>query len=103
MRCKDCEMIPLVDIPSPTDYLSAMQSFHGMILQGTMEAVYESMPIELMIAGGINTAQKFFHQFRCKNCGTIYGIFVNMTAGGQIKINDRVFDPADYPDTKEEG
>lgn len=103
MRCEKCEMIPLVDFGSPADYMAALQSFHGMVLQGTVEPLYQSMPIDLMLAGGINTADKFFHQFRCKECGTIYGMFVNMKAGGQIKINEKVFDPTEYPDKKEEG
>ena len=33
---------------------------------------------------------------------TIYGMLCNTHTGGQIKINDKVFDPADYPDKKED-
>jgi len=98
MRCNKCDMIPLEEFGSPADYMNALRSFHGMILDGSVEVVYESMPIELMLAGGINTCPKFFHQFRCKTCGTLYGMFANMTAGGQIKINEKVFDPRNYPD-----
>ena len=47
-------------------------------------------------------AEKLFHQFRCTKCGTIYGMLCNTHTGGQIKINDKVFDPADYPDKKED-
>ena len=28
--------------------------------------------------------------------------YCNTHTGGQIKINDKVFDPADYPDKKED-
>ena len=47
-------------------------------------------------------AEKLFHQFRCTKCGTIYGMLCNTHTGGQIKINDKVFDPADYHDKKED-
>lgn len=97
-RCEKCEMIPLVEFGSPADYAAALQSFAGMVMGGDMEIVYQSFPIELLLRPGMVKKTKFFHQFRCKNCGTIYGMFANTRVGGQIKINDKVFDPADYPD-----
>lgn len=99
-RCEKCEMIPLIDITSPVDYAAALQSFAGMVTAKEMEIVYQSFPIELLLRPAIIKKYKFFHQFRCKTCGTIYGMFMNTRAGGQIKINDKVFNPADYPDPK---
>ena len=40
---------------------------------------------------------------RCAKCGTIYGMLLNTRTGGQIKINDKVFNPDDYPDKPEKG
>ena len=101
MRCDNCNMIPIIEFNSPVDYLAALEAFDKMVKHGTMEIAYQNMPIDIMLAGGINLKEKFFHQFRCPECGTIYGMFVNMRAGGQIKIDERVFDPADYPDPPE--
>ncbi len=94
-------MIPLTDITSPVDYAAALESFAGMVMAGDLKIVYQSFPIELLLRPAIIKKNKFFHQFRCNNCGTIYGIFMNTRAGGQIKINEKVFDPKDYPDPAE--
>lgn len=97
-RCEKCEMIPLVEFKAPADYAASLQSFAGMVMAGDMEIVYQNFPIELLLRPGIVKRNKFFHQFRCKNCGTIYGMFANTKVGGQIKINEKVFNPDDYPD-----
>ena len=74
MRCEQCEKIPLAEIHTPQEYMLCIGSLARMLI----------------------------HQFRCTKCGTIYGMLCNTHTGGQIKINDKVFDPADYPDKKED-
>lgn len=101
-RCKKCEMIPLVEFKSPADYAACLQSFAGMVVAGDMEIVYQSFPIELLLRPAIVKKNKFFHQFRCRSCGTIYGILANTRVGGQIKINEKIFDPNNYPDPEPE-
>lgn len=101
-RCLNCKNIPITEFKSPADYMAALQSFDNMVKDGRLGITYQSMDIPTMLAGGINMMPRFFHQFICPQCGTIYGMFCNMKAGGQIKINEKIFDPADYPDKKEE-
>ena len=96
MRCMNCDIIPLTEIPTPADYMVSLETFIMMTKAGVLEIVYQNHPIELVFAGHTGNKVKFFHQFRCKNCGTIYGMFVNTLSGGEIKINDKVFDPAEY-------
>ncbi len=103
MRCDRCEMIPLTELKTPADYMTAVEAFMRMEKAGEVERVYENYPLELVFAGMNDRRTKFFHQFRCTKCSTLYGMFVNITAGGEIRINEKVFDPADYPDRKEEG
>lgn len=98
MRCKKCSIIPVDDIGSPAEYFEALENFSIMCENGILEPVFESVPVSRMLGVGIESAKKYFHQFRCRDCGTIYGMFVNTACGGQIKINEKVFDPADYPD-----
>ena len=101
MRCEKCSIIPVDDIRSPAEYFEALQNFAIMCEDGILEPVCESVPVSRMLTEGVQSAKKYFHQFRCKDCGTIYGMLVNTACGGEIKINEKVFDPADYPDKKE--
>ena len=101
MRCLQCENIPLVDIKSPADYIAALEAFSRMENAGFLEKVYENFPIEAIFTGNIGGKTKFFHQYRCTNCSTVYGMFVNTTIGGQIKINEKIFDPSEYEDKPE--
>ncbi|MBR6872422.1 MAG: hypothetical protein IKN17_02825 [Ruminococcus sp.] len=109
MRCKQCENIPLTDIKSPADYIAALEAFSRMETAGLLEKVYENFPIEAIFTANTGGRTKFFHQYRCMGCSTVYGMFVNTTVGGQIKINEKIFDPSEYedkepkPDKKEEG
>jgi hypothetical protein len=74
-----------------------------MVLAGDAEIVYQNCAFDkLMDKENHWVKQKFFHQFRCTHCGTIYGMLFNVNVGGQIKINDKVFNPKDYPDKNEE-
>ena len=83
MRCLQCENIPLVDIKSPADYIAALEAFSRMENAGFLEKVYENFPIEAIFTGNTGGKTKFFHQYRCTNCSTVYGMFVNTTIGGQ--------------------
>lgn len=99
MRCEQCENIPECEIRTPIDYLNSIQAFGNMMRAGLLEVTYQTCPLENIFDDeGRFYAEKLFHQFRCTKCGTIYGMFVNARGGGEIKINDKAFDPADYPD-----
>ncbi len=68
-----------------------------------VEMTYQTCPLDKIMDNDNKWyAEKLFHQFRCTKCGTIYGMLCNTHTGGQIKINDKVFNPADYPDKKED-
>ncbi|MBR1392986.1 MAG: hypothetical protein IJ561_04035 [Ruminococcus sp.] len=101
-RCANCRDIPITEFKSPADYMAALQSFDNMVKAGRLGITYQSMDIPTMLAGGINLMPRFFHQFICPDCGAVYGMLCNMKTGGQIKINEKVFDPSEYPDRKEE-
>ena len=98
MRCEKCERIPLIEIDKPEEYVLCLDTFSSMVELGILEIVYQNYPAAAILTGNTNGQRKFLHQYRCKNCGTIYGMFVNTNIGGEIKINDRVFNPAEYPD-----
>lgn len=101
-RCQQCKMIPIVQIHNPAEYVMCMDSFMGMVAKGDMEMVYATCPPDSIIdEQGRFYARKLFHQFRCTGCGTIYGMYVDATQGGEIKINDKVFDPNDYDEKAE--
>lgn len=101
MRCEKCSVIPIDDIRSPAEYFEALENFTFMCDSGMLEPVFESVPVSKLLTEGVQTPKKYFHQFRCRDCGTIYGMFVNTACGGQIKMNEKVFDPAEYPDKPE--
>lgn len=103
MRCEQCEKIPLCEITTPVDYLAAIDCFRRMIEAGELEATYQTCPLDLVILqNGKFFADRLFHQYKCTKCGTVYGMLVNTHLGGEIKINQKAFDPSDYPDTKKE-
>ena len=100
MRCKQCEKVAVCEIKTPLEYSYALEALSKMVKAGELEITYQTCPMELIILkDGRFFADKLFHQFRCTKCGTVYGMFI---CGGEIKINDKVFDPSDYPDKKEE-
>lgn len=97
-NCAVCNKVPLVDIHTPQQYILCVGSLARMALNGDVEIVFQNCPLgDLMDKENNWRKEKFFHQFRCNKCGTIYGMLFNTRAGGQIKINEKVFDPADYP------
>ncbi len=101
MRCEQCSMVPVTDIHTPQEYILCVGSMARMVLSGDAEIVYQNCPIDqLMDKDNKWVKEKFFHQFRCTKCGTIYGMLFNTKVGGQIKINDKVFDPSQYPDVE---
>lgn len=103
MRCEQCEKIPLVEIHTPQEYMLCIGSLARMLLAGEVEMTYQTCPLDKIMDNDNKWyAEKLFHQFRCTKCGTIYGMLCNTHTGGQIKINDKVFDHADYPDKKED-
>lgn len=101
MRCKQCEKVAVCEIKTPLEYSYALEALSKMVKAGELEITYQTCPMELIILkDGRFFADKLFHQFRCTKCGTVYGMFINTKCGGEIKINDKVFDPSDYPDKK---
>ena len=101
-RCEQCEMIPVVRIHNPTEYMMCAESFARTVAKGDLEMVYATCPLDRVIdEQGRFYTRKMFHQFRCTGCGTLYGMFVDATQGGEIKINDKVFDPDDYEEKAE--
>lgn len=99
MRCEQCKDIPITEIRLPEDYRNCIISFRRMVAAGLLETVYETCPLDNIVDDkGRFYSEKIFHQFRCTKCGTIYGMLVNTHNGGQIKINEKAFDPADYAD-----
>ncbi len=101
-RCDQCELIPIVQIHNPAEYTLCVESFLRTVIKGDLEIVYASCPLEEVIdEQGRFYSRKLFHQFRCTKCGTIYGMYVDATQGGEIKINDKIFDPDDYEDKVE--
>ena len=96
MRCEHCDIIPLTEFSDPDDYMMSVETFLMMTKAGVLEIVYQNHPLELVYTGHVGDKVKFFHQFRCKKCGTIYGMLANTLSGGEIRINEKVFDPADY-------
>ena len=92
MRCEQCEKIPLVEIHTPQEYMLCIGSLARMLLAGEVEMTYQTCPLDKIMD----------NDNKCTKCGTIYGMLCNTHTGGQIKINDKVFDPADYPDKKED-
>lgn len=103
MRCKQCEKVAVCEIKTPLEYSYALEALSKMVKAGELEITYQTCPMELIILkDGRFFADKLFHQFRCTKCGTVYGMFINTKCGGEIKINDKVFNPSDYTDKKEE-
>lgn len=94
MRCKECDIIPLTEFGDPEDYLMSVETFLMMTKAGVLDIVYQNHPLELVYTGFVDDKVKFFHQFRCRKCGTIYGMLANLNTGGEIRINDKVFDPS---------
>ena len=48
-RCEQCEMIPLVRIHNPNEYIMCIESFNRMIVKGEMELVYATCPLDQII------------------------------------------------------
>lgn len=102
-RCEKCGNIMVRQIVSPQEYLLCANSLLGLLLSGDVEMTFSSCPLGKIVDEDMKfTKERYFHQFRCTHCGTIYGMLFHTKAGGEIKINDKVFDPADYPDKQEE-
>ncbi len=103
MRCGQCEKIAVCEVRTPMEYIHVLECFDKMVKAGELEITFQSCPLDLvLLKNGKFFAEKLFHQFRCTKCGTIYGMFVNTKCGGEIKINDKVFNPDDYADKAEE-
>ena len=103
-RCERCENIMVREIRSPQEYLFCCNALLGVLLSGDVEMTFATCPLGRIVDEDMKfTMGKYFHQFRCTKCGTIYGMLFNTQRGGEIRINDKVFDPADYPDKKPEG
>ena len=97
LYCDTCKIIPEAEIPDKANYFIAMKTLTAMVNAGDMELVYASCPLENIFDEKQQfRAQKYFHQLRCKDCGMIFGVFYNTKAGGQIKINSKIFNPDDY-------
>ncbi|MCD7742192.1 MAG: hypothetical protein LUI06_08315 [Ruminococcus sp.] len=99
-RCDDCKEIPLVKIHNPQEYMLCMDSFMRMVNHNKVEIVYQTCPLDQVIKDGKFYTRKIFHQFRCNTCGCIYGMYVDATQGGEIKLNDKVFNPSEYDSPK---
>lgn len=104
MSCEKCRPVHLGSIIDPGQYILCLNSFLKMQRDGDMELAFASSPIETILDGESHwTRNKYFHQFRCTHCGMIYGMLYNINTGGQVIINHKVFDPADYPDVPKAG
>lgn len=91
------------EIRSPQEYLLCANALLGVLLSGDVEMTFASSPLGRIVDEDMKfTQSRYFHQFRCTTCGTIYGMLFDTQRGGEIKINEKVFNPADYPDKKEE-
>lgn len=105
MSCNVCEKIKLKDsFKDVAEYAETVRLLDGMVKNGELEAAFLSCPFD-RVFGNPDTGEiafysrKMFHQVRCKKCGTIYGLICDTMLGdGQLKINSKVFNPADYPD-----
>lgn len=95
-RCVFCGDIPLVQIHNAQEYMMCLDSFMRMVLADQLEIVYQSCPLDKVIVDGKFYKRKLFHQFKCPVCGCIYGMYVDATQGGEIKLNDKVFIPEEY-------
>ncbi len=100
MRCPICENIPLIEFKNPLEYMLAVNAMRNMLESGNIEMIYQTCPVEeIMDKDGKFYSARIFHQFRCSMCGTIYGMLANpLAGGGEIKINNKPFDPAEYAD-----
>ena len=102
-RCEQCENIMVREIISPQEYLFCANSLVGLLIAGDVEMTFSNCPLGRIVDDDMKfTKNRYFHQFRCTKCGTIYGMLFNTKTGGEIRINDKVFNPEDYPDKKEE-
>lgn len=102
MRCEQCMKVPVCEIHNPTEYILCVESLKRMLSEGECEMIYETCHLdEIMDSDNKWFDEKMFHQFRCTKCGTIYGMFINVTCGGEIKINEKPFNPEDYPDKEQ--
>ena len=103
-RCEQCRNIMVREIRSPQEYLLCCNALLGVLISGDVEMTYESCPLGQVVDEDMKfLKERYFHQFRCTKCGTIYGMLFHTKAGGEIRINEKVFDPADYPDKSEDG
>ncbi|MBR1739248.1 MAG: hypothetical protein IJ737_03055 [Ruminococcus sp.] len=103
-ECDVCGSVPECFIRTPQEYLQCLDTVARMCIVGAAELVYESCPLNNIFDENNQwRAVRYFHQFRCRKCGTIYGMLFDVRGGGQIKVNHKVFDPADYPDPPKEG
>ena len=100
MRCPICENIPLIEFHNPLEYMMAVNAVKSMVVSGNAEMIYQTCPLdEVMDKDGKFYSGRIFHQFQCAMSGTLYGMLANpLAGGGEIKINSKKFDPADYPD-----
>lgn len=99
IRCDQCKDVPLIEIKTPQEYLLCVQSLQRMVEAGMAEIVFQTIPLnEVVDEYNVFGAEKMFHQFRCTKCGTIYGMLINIHQGGQLMINQKVFNYSDYPD-----
>lgn len=102
-RCEQCENILVNEINGPRDFILRANSLVGMLIAGDVEMTYSTCPLGNLVDEDMRFSMvRYFHQFRCTKCGTIYGMFFDTRFGGETRINDEVFDPSNYPDKKEE-
>ena len=92
-----------MEIKTPQEYLMCVDSLQKMVDAGMAEIVFQTIPLHA-VRDEYNVwgAEKMFHQFRCTKCGTIFGMLINVNKGGQLLINEKVFNPDDYPTKNEE-
>ena len=100
MSCEICGKIPVSDsyFRDVTVYADIVRMLDEMVKEEKLETTYMTCPFDRIFAdekGNVMFyAPKMLHQVRCKNCGTIYGLFCDVETGvGQIKVNDKVFNP----------
>ncbi len=103
MSCKICGIIPASDsyFRDVAVYADIARVLDEMVKDGKLETTYMTCPFDRIFSdknGNIAFyAPKMLHQVRCKECGKIYGLFCDVEVGvGQIKENDKVFNPDDY-------
>lgn len=104
MSCKICEKItPRDSFKDVNEYAEIINLLSEMEKKGEIEPTYMTCPFD-RVFGNLEEkviafySRRMFHQVKCTNCGEIYGLICDVELGdGQLKINEKVFNPDDYP------